>query len=512
MITNLWASNQMEIRFLIWPFENSIRSNTHFIPFSFFFFYSLHATRIAEPIIRLKVMSGKILIEWRHSLCREVTKTRYMDPDITRSAHIDIANIFFNPDQDDSDEISSEHNSGGKNGMLAPRRRRQKKKKKSFLKLSFQNPFRSHPGGPAAIAVVHFFSLSPFLTFTATSDEPKTNPIKKYLFEKFNCIISSITSKKWVDTSGCDGAIVYCVRFESYPVGPGPVALGRQTPDEQKWTNEKDRKKTQNKENEGEQKAMAKKSKLRNNAIKTWNEICMAHFFNLIEFPFSSLLSFHMPFCLSLFLSFSPSEFFQLITVQKHLHPHEKCAHSFVECSSIGKNTDDNVGAGDGDDDDDYRLRLHPNENRHWIYHITVGAAADNPNDAGNKLYNPSGVEVFYSMRHVEEAWHHLMKSEDTAKFKQIAVCNFDFLLASVSAAPLSCCCWLLLLLAALHAQTHGTIIHLCLGTKWWKKEEKKMMKRTASECWSEWGRGREHKGKWRWHSILNRVEWLLLL
>lgn len=25
------------------------------------------------------------------------------------------------------------------------------------------------------------------------------------------------------------------------------------------------------------------------------------------------------------------------------------------------------------------------------------------------------------------------MKSEDTAKFKQIAVCNFDFLLASVS-------------------------------------------------------------------------------
>lgn len=71
-------------------------------------------------------------------------------------------------------------------------------------------------------------------------------------------------------------------------------------------------------------------------------------------------------------------------------------------------------------------------------YHITVGGAAgaDNPNDAVNKLHNPNGVEVFYSMRHVEEAWHHLMKSEDTAKFKQIAVCNFDFLLASVSVAP----------------------------------------------------------------------------
>lgn len=50
-----------------------------------------------------------------------------------------------------------------------------------------------------------------------------------------------------------------------------------------------------------------------------------------------------------------------------------------------------------------------------------------------NKLYKPSGVDVSYSTRHVEESWHHLIKSEDTSKFKQIAVCNFDFLLASVS-------------------------------------------------------------------------------
>lgn len=58
---------------------------------------------------------------------------------------------------------------------------------------------------------------------------------------------------------------------------------------------------------------------------------------------------------------------------------------------------------------------------------------ADNPSDSVSKLYNPSGVDVSYSTRHVEESWHHLMKSEDTAKFKQIAVCNFDFLLAAVS-------------------------------------------------------------------------------
>lgn len=37
-----------------------------------------------------------------------------MDSDIRRSAHIEIANIFFNQEQDDSDEISSEHNSAGK--------------------------------------------------------------------------------------------------------------------------------------------------------------------------------------------------------------------------------------------------------------------------------------------------------------------------------------------------------------------------------------------------------------
>lgn len=37
-----------------------------------------------------------------------------MDPDVTRAVHIEIANIFFNQEQDDSDEISSEHNSAGR--------------------------------------------------------------------------------------------------------------------------------------------------------------------------------------------------------------------------------------------------------------------------------------------------------------------------------------------------------------------------------------------------------------
>lgn len=64
-------------------------------------------------------MSGKVLIQWRHCLCRDIARKRYMDPETTRSMHIDIANIFFNQEQDDSDEISSEHNSGEANGREA---------------------------------------------------------------------------------------------------------------------------------------------------------------------------------------------------------------------------------------------------------------------------------------------------------------------------------------------------------------------------------------------------------
>lgn len=79
-----------------------------------FFSRALYDKSYTEPIIRQKIMSGKVLIEWKHRLCCELSRQRYMDSDITRSVHIEIANIFFNQEQDDSDEISSEHNSAGK--------------------------------------------------------------------------------------------------------------------------------------------------------------------------------------------------------------------------------------------------------------------------------------------------------------------------------------------------------------------------------------------------------------
>jgi len=50
------------------------------------------------------------------------------------------------------------------------------------------------------------------------------------------------------------------------------------------------------------------------------------------------------------------------------------------------------------------------------------------------------GSDISYSIRHVEESWHHLIKSDDNKKLKEIAVCNFDFLLAAVSSAFWSLC------------------------------------------------------------------------
>lgn len=55
-------------------------------------------------------MSGKLLIEWRHDLCAEITKKRYInDQEMMRLAHAEIVNLFFPQEtSDESDEIHSE--------------------------------------------------------------------------------------------------------------------------------------------------------------------------------------------------------------------------------------------------------------------------------------------------------------------------------------------------------------------------------------------------------------------
>uniref|UniRef100_A0A182UMK7 WD_REPEATS_REGION domain-containing protein n=1 Tax=Anopheles merus TaxID=30066 RepID=A0A182UMK7_ANOME len=62
-------------------------------------------------ILREKLMSGKLLIVWRHSICSEITRVRYMTPDITRSIHSELVNLFFPPDGDDSEDMSTEQHS-----------------------------------------------------------------------------------------------------------------------------------------------------------------------------------------------------------------------------------------------------------------------------------------------------------------------------------------------------------------------------------------------------------------
>lgn len=65
----------------------------------------------AGPLVREKLLSGKLLIEWRHDLCAEITKKRYItDQEVMRAAHAEIVNLFFPQESsDDSDEIQSEN-------------------------------------------------------------------------------------------------------------------------------------------------------------------------------------------------------------------------------------------------------------------------------------------------------------------------------------------------------------------------------------------------------------------
>lgn len=61
-------------------------------------------------MVREKLMSGKLLIEWRHDLCSEISRKRYVnDHETLRVAHAEIVNLFFpHENLDESDDINSE--------------------------------------------------------------------------------------------------------------------------------------------------------------------------------------------------------------------------------------------------------------------------------------------------------------------------------------------------------------------------------------------------------------------
>lgn len=50
----------------------------------------------------------------------------------------------------------------------------------------------------------------------------------------------------------------------------------------------------------------------------------------------------------------------------------------------------------------------------------------------------PRSNDTAYNLRHVEEAWLHLLRAGDVEKLKKLAVCAFDFLLAAVQMVSVS--------------------------------------------------------------------------
>ncbi|XP_011298627.1 NACHT and WD repeat domain-containing protein 1 [Fopius arisanus] len=68
----------------------------------------------------------------------------------------------------------------------------------------------------------------------------------------------------------------------------------------------------------------------------------------------------------------------------------------------------------------------------------------ENDNDDDDKLKEtpfqstPQISDITYSLRHIEEAWLHLLRAGDVEKLKRLAVCAFDFLLAAVQMISVS--------------------------------------------------------------------------
>jgi hypothetical protein len=58
--------------------------------------WSVNPESFPEPLTREKLMSGKILVCWKHDLTSEVARRRYLQSqDTLRSTHGEIANLFF---------------------------------------------------------------------------------------------------------------------------------------------------------------------------------------------------------------------------------------------------------------------------------------------------------------------------------------------------------------------------------------------------------------------------------
>ncbi|XP_076262611.1 NACHT domain- and WD repeat-containing protein 1 isoform X1 [Rhynchophorus ferrugineus] len=66
--------------------------------------------RKLAPLIREKIMSGKLLIEWKHTMIKEFMKARYLpNHEVTKTIHSEMVNLFFSEFlEENSDDEASE--------------------------------------------------------------------------------------------------------------------------------------------------------------------------------------------------------------------------------------------------------------------------------------------------------------------------------------------------------------------------------------------------------------------
>lgn len=69
-------------------------------------------------LLRDKIMSGKVVIQWRYPYCAQITKRRYLDANTIPQIHSAISNLFFPADNEDRDSqgLNDNNNNEDSNG------------------------------------------------------------------------------------------------------------------------------------------------------------------------------------------------------------------------------------------------------------------------------------------------------------------------------------------------------------------------------------------------------------
>lgn len=64
---------------------------------------------VSEPLIRTKIMSGKLVLEWSHPMIKDMAVKRYLSTqESLRNTHGELANLFFSEFCEDNSESEDE--------------------------------------------------------------------------------------------------------------------------------------------------------------------------------------------------------------------------------------------------------------------------------------------------------------------------------------------------------------------------------------------------------------------